>query len=99
LHGGAATLLQTTALPGNADFQEFVMRGSSVDQLRKGTGSHSPTEDVPEDFEEQIRTAEMAAGLQPLAPPESEFDAGGAVWFAIGAGISAAIIAVAAAVG
>jgi len=65
------------------------MRGSTVDQLRK---------DVPEDFSEQIRTAEMSAGLQPLSPPDSEADANGALWFAVGAGISAAIIAVAAAV-
>jgi len=74
------------------------MRGSTVDQVRKDIDLHHPMEDVPADFSEQIRTAEMAAGLQPLSPPDSETDANGALWFAVGACISAAIIAVAAAV-
>lgn len=39
-----------------------------------------------------IDAAEKAAGLQSMFPPESEPDHG--LWFAIGAGISAAAIAV-----
>ncbi len=74
------------------------MRGSTVDQLRKDIDRHHTTDHVPENFSEEIRTAEMTAGLQPTSPPQSEADDGGALWFAVGAGISAAIIAVAAAV-
>ena len=74
------------------------MRGSSVDRLRKDIDPHRPAEDVPENFSEEIRTAEMTAGLQPISPPQTEADADGALWFVVGAGISTAIIAVAVAV-
>lgn len=67
------------------------MRGSTVDQVRQDI-------EVSEKVSNQIRGAEMAAGMQPLSPPKEEADAGGLLWFAVGAGISTAIIAVAVAV-
>lgn len=75
------------------------MRGSTVDQVRKDIDPHHPMKDVSEQVSEQVRAAEAAAGLQPLSPPQGGTDVGGVLWFVIGAGISAAIIAVAAAVG
>ncbi len=68
------------------------MRGSTIDQVRDdidaahtgGTAS------------EQIDAAEKAAGLQSMHPPQPESDHG--LWFAVGAGISVATIAVALAV-
>ena len=90
--------LQPIPLPTNVDYQEFAMRGSSVDQLRNDIDPHRPEEDVPENFSEDIRTAEMAAGLQPTSPPRTAAEADGALWFVVGAGISTAIIAVAVAV-
>jgi len=47
---------------------------------------------------EELREAEMAAGLQPVSPPDGESDKSAALWFAVGAGISVAAIAVAAAI-
>jgi hypothetical protein len=85
--------------PDDADVQELVMRGSTVDQGRKDIDPHHPTQDVSQQVSEQIHAAELAAGLQPLSSSQNEADAGGALWFAVGAGISAAIVAVAAAVG
>ena len=43
---------------------------------------------------EKIREVEMAASLQRPATPEQDNDDGG-LWFAIGAGISTAVIAAA----
>lgn len=67
------------------------MRGSPVDQVR-------PDDDVADKVSEQMRAAEVAAGLQPLSRSEENADPSGALWFAVGAGISTAVIAVAVAV-
>ena len=67
------------------------MRGSPVDQVR-------PDDDVSEKVSEQMRAAETAAGLQPLPRSEENADPSGVLWFAVGAGISTAVIAVAVAV-
>jgi hypothetical protein len=78
--------------------QELAMRGSTVDQTRKDIDPHRPDDDVSEKVSGQIRAAETAAGLQPLPRSEENTDPSGALWFAVGAGLSAAAIAVAAAV-
>jgi hypothetical protein len=68
------------------------MRGSSIDQVRHDI-DHVPTDDK---VSSQIDAAEKAAGLQSMHPPvpdDDESDHG--LWFAVGAGISAAAIAVA----
>jgi hypothetical protein len=99
LHAATATAPQPITFSTDVDFQEFAMRGSTVDQLRKDIDPSAPTEDVSGSFSEQIRVAEMAAGLQPLSPPHREADdVDGALWFVVGVGISAAIIGIAAAV-
>ena len=66
------------------------MRGSTIDQVRDGI-DHAHTDDV---VSKQIDAAEKAAGLQPMRPPENDESDHG-LWFAVGAGISAAAIAVA----
>jgi hypothetical protein len=68
------------------------MRGSTIDQVRHDI-DHAHTT-----VSEQIDAAEKAAGVQPLHPsrPDGKSDHG--LWFAIGAGISTAAIAVALAV-
>ncbi len=67
------------------------MRGSTMDQLRQDIDSHISDEDRQK-VEDQMHAAENAAGL----PSRSE--APDALWFAVGASLSAAAIAVAAAV-
>lgn len=62
------------------------MRGSPVDQAQ-------PDDDVSEKVSEQMR-----AHVQPLSRSEEQEDPSGALWFAVGAGISTAVIAVAVAV-
>jgi hypothetical protein len=47
---------------------------------------------------ERIRKAEMAASLRPPLQPDDDRDEG-ALWFALGAGISLAAVAVAAVIG
>jgi len=68
------------------------MRGSTRDQVRHDTDAARSGENVSE----QLDAAEKAAGLQSMFPPQPESDHG--LWFAIGAGISTAAIAVAIAV-
>ena len=68
------------------------MRGSTIDQVRHDIDAAHTGEKVSE----QIEAAEKAAGLQPLHPAQPESDHG--LWFAIGAGLSTAAIAVALAV-
>ena len=63
------------------------MRGSTIDQARHDIAHTDET------VSEQIDAAEKAAGMQSMFPPEPESDHG--LWFAIGAGISTAAIAVA----
>ena len=73
------------------------MRGSTVDQVRKDI-DHRPDGEISEKVSEQMRAAETAAGLPPLSRSEENTDPSGALWFAVGAGLSAAAIAVAVAV-
>jgi len=68
------------------------MRGSTIDQVRHDI-DHAPTD---EKISEQIEAAEKTAGLRSLFQPDAEPDHG--LWFAVGAGISVAAIAVAVAV-
>jgi hypothetical protein len=68
------------------------MRGSTIDQVRHDIDAAHAGEKVSD----QIDAAEKAAGLRPMHPPQSESDHG--LWFALGAGISVAAIAVALAV-
>jgi hypothetical protein len=65
------------------------MRGSTIDQVRHDI-DHAHTD---QKISEQIDAAEKAAGLP---KPNSESDHG--LWFAVGAGISVAAIAVAVAI-
>lgn len=95
LHG---TRLGREALNYRAPFQEFAMRGSPADQVRKDIAPHRPDDEISQKVSEQMRAAETAAGLQPLPRSEENTDPSGALWFAVGAGISAAAIAVAAAI-
>jgi hypothetical protein len=70
--------------------KEIAMRGSTIDQVRHDI-DHAHTDMK---VSEQIDAAEKAAGLQPMHPPKpDESDHG--LWFAVGAGISVATIAVA----
>lgn len=70
------------------------MRGSTIDQVRHDIDAiHSG-----ETFSEQIDAAEKAAGLPSMSPPEPDNESDHGLWFAIGAGISTAAIAVALAV-
>lgn len=64
------------------------MQGSPVDQARQ-----DPNDDVADNVSEQMR-----AQVQPLSRSEEHEDPSGALWFAVGAGISTAVIAVAVAV-
>ncbi len=66
------------------------MRGSTIDQVRHDL-DHSHSAKVSQ----QIDAAEKAAGLRPMPPPEPERESDHGLWFAIGAGISTAAIAVA----
>jgi len=92
----ALTLRQPvdTAGVGQRVAEEFTMRGSTIDQVRHDI-DHAH---IAATVSEQIDAAEKAAGVQPLHPskPDGESDHG--LWFAIGAGISTAAIAVALAV-
>ena len=69
------------------------MRGSTIDQVRHDI-DHAHTD---EKVSEQIDAAEKAAGLRSMFPPEPRRPDNG-LWFAMGAGISVAAIAVAVAV-
>lgn len=68
------------------------MRGSTIDQVRHDIDAAYDGETVSE----QVDAAEKAAGLQSMHPPQPESDHG--LWFAIGASLSTAAIAVALAV-
>ena len=68
------------------------MRGSTIDQVRHDI-DHAHSD---EKISEQIDAAEKAAGLRSMLEPDTESDHG--LWFAVGAGISVAAIAVAVAV-
>ena len=67
------------------------MRGSSIDQVRHDI-DHAH---VGDKISDQIDAAEKAAGLQPMQPPMTDEESDHGLWFAVGAGISAAAIAVA----
>ena len=67
------------------------MRGSAIDQVRHDL-DHAHIDDK---VSSQIDAAEKAAGLQPLLPPKSDEESDHGLWFAVGAGISVATIAVA----
>ena len=67
------------------------MRGSTIDQVRHDI-DHAH---VAETASEQIDAAEKAAGLQSMHPPKPDDESDHGLWFAIGAGISTAAIAVA----
>jgi hypothetical protein len=70
------------------------MRGSTIDNVRHDIDpAHTDRK-----ISEQIDAAEKAAGLQSMHPPKPDEDSDHGLWFAIGAGISAAAIAVAVAV-
>jgi hypothetical protein len=58
----------------------------------------SPIDRTDDEISEQIDAAEKAAGLQSMHPPVPDKGSDFGLWFAIGAGISAATIAVAVAV-
>ena len=66
------------------------MRGSTIDQVRHDI-DHAHTDKVSN----QIDAAEKAAGLQPMHPPKPDDESDHGLWFAVGAGISVATIAVA----
>ena len=70
------------------------MRGSTIDQVRHDIDSAHTDRTVSE----QIDETEKAAGLQSMHPPEPDKESDHGLWFAIGAGISVAAIAVAVAV-
>lgn len=70
------------------------MRGSTIDNVRHDI---DPAQ-IDKKISEQIDAAEKAAGLQSMHPPKPDEDSDHGLWFAIGAGISAAAIAVAVAV-
>ena len=65
------------------------MRGSTIDQVRHDI------DPAHKKVSEQIDDAEKAAGLQSMHPPEPDQESDHGLWFAVGAGISAAAIAVA----
>jgi hypothetical protein len=67
------------------------MRGSTIDQVRHDIEPVHTDKKVSE----QIDDAEKAAGLQSMHPPELDKESDRGLWFAVGAGISAAAIAVA----
>lgn len=70
------------------------MRGSTIDHVRHDIDATQPDRQVSE----QIAAAGKMAGLEPLHPPKPDGGSDHGLWFAIGAGISAAAIAVAVAV-
>ena len=70
------------------------MRGSTIDQVRHDI-DHAHTD---KKVSEQIDAAEKAAGLHSMHPPEPDKESDNGLWFAVGAGISVAAIAVAVAV-
>jgi hypothetical protein len=70
------------------------MRGSTIDQVRHDI-DHAHTDNK---VSEEIDAAEKAAGLQSMFPPEPDKESDHGLWFAIGAGLSTAAIAVALAV-
>ncbi|MBY0320585.1 MAG: hypothetical protein K2X72_17805 [Reyranella sp.] len=70
------------------------MRGSTIDQVRHDI-DHAHTDSNVSD---EIDAAEKAAGLQSMFPPETDKESDHGLWFAIGAGLSTAAIAVALAV-
>jgi hypothetical protein len=70
------------------------MRGSTIDQVRHDTDAAH----IDHTVSEQIDAAEKSAGLQSMHPPEPDKVSDNGLWFAIGAGISVAAIAVAVAV-
>jgi hypothetical protein len=72
----------------------FAMRGSTIDQVRHDI-DHAH---IAETVSDQIDAAEKAAGLQSMHPPKPDGESDHGLWFAIGAGISTAAIAVALAV-
>jgi hypothetical protein len=72
--------------------KEIAMRGSTIDQVRHDI-DHAHSD---EKISEQIDAAEKAAGLRSMFLPDETPDNG--LWFAVGAGISVAAIAVAVAV-
>jgi hypothetical protein len=72
--------------------KEIAMRGSTIDQVRHDI-DHAHSD---EKISEQIDAAEKAAGLRSMFQPDETPDNG--LWFAVGAGISVAAIAVAVAV-
>jgi hypothetical protein len=67
------------------------MRGSTIDQVRHDLAPVHTDDKVSS----QIDAAEKAAGLQPLHPPKPDGESDHGLWFAVGAGISVATIAVA----
>jgi hypothetical protein len=71
--------------------KEFAMRGSTIDQVRDGI-DHGHADDK---VSNQIDAAEKAAGLQSMHPPVPDDESDHGLWFAVGAGISAAAIVVA----
>ena len=70
------------------------MRGSTIDQVRHDIDRIHSDDKVSK----QIDAAEKRAGLQSMFPPEPEKASDHGLWFAIGAGLSTAAIAVALAV-
>jgi hypothetical protein len=70
------------------------MRGSTIDQVRHDIDAAH----TGEKLSEQIDAAEKAAGLQSMHPPQPDEESDHGLWFAIGAGLSTAAIAVALAV-
>ena len=70
------------------------MRGSTIDQVRHDIDAAHTDNKVSE----QIDAAEQAAGMQSMHPPKPDEASDHGLWFAIGAGISVAAIAVAVAV-
>jgi len=69
------------------------MRGSTIDQVRHDIDAAHTNNTASE----QIDEAEKAAGLS-MHPPKPDTVSDNGLWFAIGAGISVAAIAVAVAV-
>lgn len=70
------------------------MRGSTIDHVRRDIDATQTDRQVSE----QIAAAGKMAGLQSMPPAKPDGGSDHGLWFAIGAGISAAAIAVAVAV-
>ena len=68
------------------------MRGSTMDQVRHDIDAAAHAD---KKVSEQIDAAEKAAGLQSMHPPKPDEESDHGLWFAVGAGISVATIAVA----